>query len=131
MAKRSPPMPFIMGSTTPIMALAVMAASTALPPFSRTRTPAWAARGDSAATIPFLEMTMERDWERSCAARLGERRNEAIVKIGKSRREARFKVGSDYGKFECYILTEIACYARMQKRRKVGCAECAFTVGGP
>src|SRR5579872_2248257 len=45
-------MPFIIGSTTPIIALVAMAASTALPPLSRIRTPACDARGDSLATIP-------------------------------------------------------------------------------
>jgi hypothetical protein len=32
------------------------------------RTPAWAARGDSAATIPLRETTIDRICERSCAS---------------------------------------------------------------
>jgi hypothetical protein len=35
MAKRSPPMPFIIGSMTPTAAFAAIAASTALPPLER------------------------------------------------------------------------------------------------
>ena len=66
MANKSPPMPFIIGETTPIMALVAIAASTALPPDSRIRTPACAASGDSAATIPFSEITIERFCDRSC-----------------------------------------------------------------
>src|SRR5438034_9522089 len=65
-ANKSPPIPFIIGSTTPIMAFVAMAASTAFPPCSRMRTPACAASGDSAATIPFREITIERAWPRSC-----------------------------------------------------------------
>ncbi len=61
-------MPFIIGATTPIIALVAIAASTALPPDSRIRTPACAARGDSAATIPFFEITIDRICDRSCAA---------------------------------------------------------------
>ena len=60
-------MPFIIGETTPIMAFVAIAASTALPPRSRMRAPACAASGDSAATMPLREMTMERACERSCA----------------------------------------------------------------
>src|SRR6516225_10765618 len=60
-------MPFIIGSTTPIMAFVAMAASTAFPPPSRMRTPAAAASGDSAATIPPLDITTDRPWVRSCA----------------------------------------------------------------
>src|SRR5208282_662709 len=66
-ANRSPPMPFIIGDTTPIIALVAIAASTALPPDSRIRTPACAASGDSAATIPFCEITIDRACDRSCA----------------------------------------------------------------
>src|SRR5882757_2868626 len=36
MANRSPPMPFIIGATRPMAAFAATAASTALPPLSRT-----------------------------------------------------------------------------------------------
>src|SRR5215471_11383386 len=60
MAKRSPPIPFIMGSTTPIIAFVAMAASTALPPLSRIRTPASEASGDSEATMPPLATTIDR-----------------------------------------------------------------------
>src|SRR5271168_1929668 len=85
MAKRSPPMPFIMGATTPIMALVAMAASTALPPCSRTCTPACAASGDSAATMPFLEMTMERAWPRSCAEVTPAETHVAVASVSKTR----------------------------------------------
>src|SRR5262245_21588782 len=60
MAKRSPPTPFIAGSMSPIAALVAMAASTALPPCSRICTPARAASGWLAATIPYFVMTIER-----------------------------------------------------------------------
>src|SRR5215470_2509499 len=60
MAKRSPPIPFIIGSTTPIIAFVAMAASTALPPLSRIRTPASEASGDSEATMPPLATTIDR-----------------------------------------------------------------------
>jgi hypothetical protein len=46
-------MPFISGSTTPITALAAIAASTAVPPRSRICTPARAASGWLAATMPY------------------------------------------------------------------------------
>ena len=52
MAKRSPPIPLDIGAMTPIMAFTAMAASTAFPPRSRISTPACAASGDSAATMP-------------------------------------------------------------------------------
>ncbi len=58
-------MPFIIGSTTPIIAFVAIAASTAFPPLSRIRTPACAASGDSAATIPFFETTIDRVCPRS------------------------------------------------------------------
>ncbi len=70
MANKSPPMPFIIGATTPIAALTAIAASTAFPPRSRILTPACAANGDSAATIPLREITIERAWDRSCAWRM-------------------------------------------------------------
>ena len=60
-------MPFIMGSTTPIAALVATAASIAFPPRARICAPACAARGLSAATIPYRVIVMERAWERSCA----------------------------------------------------------------
>src|SRR6478735_8276647 len=60
MAKRSPPTPFIVGSTTASTAAAVMAASTALPPCCSTRKPAADASGWLVATMPFLASTTER-----------------------------------------------------------------------
>ncbi|MNV46459.1 hypothetical protein D3C71_1382920 [compost metagenome] len=45
MAKQSPPRPQDTGSTSTIVAAAAMAASTALPPLSSMRRPAWAASG--------------------------------------------------------------------------------------
>src|SRR5438046_10286996 len=60
MAKRSPPTPFIAGSIRPIAALAAIAASTALPPRSRICTPARAASGWLAATIPYLVAIRDR-----------------------------------------------------------------------
>src|SRR5262245_45204047 len=59
-AKRSPPMPFISGSPTPITALAAMAASTAWPPCSSTLAPACAASGWLAATMPKVVAIFER-----------------------------------------------------------------------
>ena len=53
-------MPFISGSTRPITAFAAIAASMALPPRSRTWTPARAASGWLAATIPYLVAIFER-----------------------------------------------------------------------
>src|SRR5579872_1851016 len=67
MAKRSPPMPFIMGSETLRTALAAMAASTAEPPCSSTRAPACEAWTQAVATMPYCEETTERPYERSCA----------------------------------------------------------------
>ena len=60
-------MPFIMGATRPMAALAATAASIALPPLSSMAVPARAAIGCSAATMPYCEITMERPWVRSCA----------------------------------------------------------------
>src|SRR5262249_6375140 len=60
MAKRSPPMPSLIGSTTPSTALAAMAASTAFPPSSSTCAPALEARTWLLATIPKRGTTMER-----------------------------------------------------------------------
>src|SRR5262252_7763577 len=57
---RSPPMPFISGSTTPMTALAAMAASTAWPPRSSIWAPAWAASGWLAATMPSRVAILER-----------------------------------------------------------------------
>ncbi len=47
-------MPIELGSTTPSTAAVAIAASTALPPFMRTCTPANVASGWLDATIPFL-----------------------------------------------------------------------------
>src|SRR5581483_3526622 len=60
MAKRSPPMPFMCGSTTPRTALAAMAASTACPPRTSICTPACAASGWLAATTPSVVATFDR-----------------------------------------------------------------------
>src|SRR5260370_21022364 len=68
MANRSPPMPLDIGATRPIIALAATAASTAFPPRSSMCTPACAASGDSAATMPLREITIDRPWLRSCAS---------------------------------------------------------------
>ena len=53
-------MPLLCGSTRPITALVAMAASTALPPRSRICTPARAASGWLAATMPYFVATFER-----------------------------------------------------------------------
>src|SRR5436189_1575945 len=60
-------MPFIIGATSPMAALAATAASIALPPCSRIATPARVPIGCSAATTPYCEMIMDRPCERSCA----------------------------------------------------------------
>jgi hypothetical protein len=57
MAKRSPPMPLEVGSTTVRQAAMAMAASTALPPFKSISIPAKAARGWLVATAPRLPRT--------------------------------------------------------------------------
>ncbi len=59
-AKRSPPTPQDIGSTTPSTAFAVMAASTAFPPLRRTAIAACTASGWLVATIPCPEWTTER-----------------------------------------------------------------------
>ena len=59
-ANMSPPTPVDTGSTTLSTAALAMAASTALPPSIRTRTPAIAARGWLVATIPWVARTVER-----------------------------------------------------------------------
>jgi hypothetical protein len=64
MAKRSPPIPSIMGSITPSTALAAIAASMADPPRARICAPAWDARVWLVATIPEVVITMERAWAR-------------------------------------------------------------------
>src|SRR5947199_400817 len=60
MAKRSPPGPFIVGSTTERTAAAATAASTALPPFCSTRSPAAVASGWLVAMTPLRAITTER-----------------------------------------------------------------------
>src|SRR6185503_19568391 len=60
MTKRSPPMPSKYGSTRAITALVAIAASTALPPRSSIWTPARAASGWLAATMPYFVITIER-----------------------------------------------------------------------
>src|SRR6185503_9582914 len=60
MANRSPPAPFIVGSTTARTAAAVTAASIALPPDCSTRSPAAVASGWLVAMAPFLASTAER-----------------------------------------------------------------------
>src|SRR5690349_3057998 len=61
MANRSPPIPLLIGSTTPSTALAAMAASIADPP----RASVWLV-----ATLPCREITMDRAWLRSINANL-------------------------------------------------------------
>ena len=67
-AKRSPPTPSFMGATSPIIAFVATAASIALPPSSSMRAPTCDASTLSDATTPAVELTMERDCERSCAS---------------------------------------------------------------
>jgi hypothetical protein len=59
-------MPQLIGSTTPNTALAAMAASIADPPRASTSAPACDASVWLVATMPNLEITMERACERSC-----------------------------------------------------------------
>ena len=59
-AKRSPPKPHDMGSTTPSTALAAMAASTALPPCCKIRIAVAVASGWLVAAIPCRAKTAER-----------------------------------------------------------------------
>src|SRR3954467_12655426 len=60
MANRSPPGPFIVGSTTERTAAAVTAASMALPPDWSTRSPAAVASGWLVAIAPLRASTAER-----------------------------------------------------------------------
>src|SRR5947209_6047364 len=69
MAKRSPPMPFEVGSITPWVELAAMAASTALPPRARICTAAWAARGWLDAATPCCDAATDRPGMGKAAAR--------------------------------------------------------------
>src|ERR1051326_2773425 len=66
-AKRSPPMPLLSGSTTPSVALAAMAASMADPPRARICAPACDASVWLVEMIPRSEITSERACVRSCA----------------------------------------------------------------
>jgi hypothetical protein len=52
-ARRSPPMPHVSGATTPCVAVAAIAASTALPPDRRTDTADPVERKCGVATAPF------------------------------------------------------------------------------
>src|SRR5881227_3424105 len=60
MAKRSPPIPFETGSIKPSVALAAIAASTALPPRFKMSIPTCVARGTLVQTIPCRARTSER-----------------------------------------------------------------------
>ena len=62
-------MPQLIGSTTPIIALAAIAASAALPPALSTSSPACDASGWLVATMPFLAITTERLWPAICPPR--------------------------------------------------------------
>ena len=59
-AKRSPPRPHDIGSTTPSTALAAMAASTALPPCCKTRMAVAVASGWLVAAMPCRAITADR-----------------------------------------------------------------------
>src|SRR4051794_22789224 len=59
-ANKSPPIPLDCGSTSPMTALVAIAASMALPPRSSTCTPARAASGWLAATIPYFVAMRDR-----------------------------------------------------------------------
>src|SRR5579863_5468342 len=67
-AKRSPPIPSLFGSTTPSTALAAIAASIADPPRARICAPACEAKVWLVATIPWREITIERACVRSWAS---------------------------------------------------------------
>src|SRR5438067_4965349 len=60
MAKRSPPIPFETGSIKPSVALAAIAASTALPPRFKMSSPTCVAAGTLVQTIPCRAKTSER-----------------------------------------------------------------------
>src|SRR5579883_737827 len=70
MANRSPPMPHIIGSTTPKTRLAAIAASTADPPRASVCAPATAASVWLAATMPLCEITIDRACDRFAAGGL-------------------------------------------------------------
>src|SRR5215468_2737674 len=63
-------MPFIIGSVTPVTALAAIAASTALPPRARIWTAACEASGWLVAATPSFEATAERPGTGRAAARV-------------------------------------------------------------
>src|SRR6186713_489197 len=60
MANRSPPTPLPVGSINPIVALAAIAASTAVPPRLRTSSATWLTSGWLVAAMPCVAMTSER-----------------------------------------------------------------------
>jgi len=69
------------------------------------RTPAWAASGDSAATIPCREITIERPCERSCANAFSPKEvpithtiqaHQAILRFTKSLRFGNFEVAASH-----------------------------------
>src|SRR6267143_2449483 len=70
MAKRSPPMPFEVGSISPWAALAAIAASTALPPRWRICAATCAARGWLTAATPCCDAATERPGTGRAATRL-------------------------------------------------------------
>src|SRR5678810_957126 len=70
MAKRSPPIPFEVGSIRPCVELAAIAASTAFPPLSRICTAAWAASGWLDAATPCGEAATDRPGTGKAAARV-------------------------------------------------------------
>src|SRR5688572_8715805 len=60
MANRSPPTPLPVGSMSPMVAFAAMAASTAVPPRLRTSSATWLTSGWLVAAMPCVAMTSER-----------------------------------------------------------------------
>ena len=62
MTNKSPPMPLLIGSTRPFMALAAMAASTALPPRLQNVEPDFGRQRCTGATMPCLATVTERLW---------------------------------------------------------------------
>src|SRR5580704_13086893 len=87
-------MPFIIGSTTPIIAFVAIAASTAFPPLSKILTPACEASGDSEATIPPREITIDRVCPRSwpLASRLISTNPPARTKSPKPRTRRKLRI---------------------------------------
>ena len=69
MANRSPPIPQPVGSVSPSMALAAIAASTALPPDRKISRPAWVAKTWLVATMAFVPRASEREANGSPAPR--------------------------------------------------------------